>query len=213
MTHADAPLPAEGRRRLIERGKTRPTAHVVEEMGISRACAPNWVNRCREHGDIGPLDRSSTPHHQSSATSADIVQRIEAMRREYKWPAPGIAFEPNDSGVMVSCRTVTGLLAHLGLIRRRFIDPDGDTNHKPRTVVANRPGHMVHVDVKKAGRIPDAAAGAPTAVTPAKPEQRPGRTCTTTTTGPTALRAASRPQPRSTGAPPTSWPHTTRYLQ
>lgn len=85
MTHANAPLSAEGRRRLIERCKTRPIAHVAAEMGISRACASKWVNRWRKHGDIGLLDRSSTPHHQPSATSADIVQRIEAMRREHKW--------------------------------------------------------------------------------------------------------------------------------
>ena len=155
MTHANAPLSAEGRRRLIERCKTRPIAHVAAEMGISRACASKWVNRWRKHGDIGLLDRSSTPHHQPSATSADIVQRIEAMRREHKWPAPRITFELNDTGVMVSRRTVTRLLAHLGLNRRRFIDPDGDTNRKPRTIVAKRPGHMVHVDVKKVGRIPD----------------------------------------------------------
>lgn len=155
MTHANAPLSAEGRRRLIERCKTRPIAHVAAEMGISRACASKWVNRWRKHGDIRLLDRSSTPHHQPSATSADIAQRIEATRRECKWPASRITFELNDTGVMVSHRTVTRLLAHLGLHGRRFIDPDGDTNRKPRTIVAKRPGHMIHVDVKKVGRIPD----------------------------------------------------------
>lgn len=155
MTHANAPLSAEGRRRLIERCKTRPIAHVAAETGISRACASKWVNRWRKHGDIRLLDRSSTPHHQPSATSADIAQRIEATRRECKWPASRITFELNDTGVMVSHRTVTRLLAHLGLHGRRFIDPDGDTNRKPRTIVAKRPCHMVHVDVKKVGRIPD----------------------------------------------------------
>ncbi|GFH01929.1 hypothetical protein MHIP_24120 [Mycolicibacterium hippocampi] len=43
----------------------------------------------------------------------------------------------------------------LGLNRRRFIDPNGDLNRVPRPIVARRPGHMVHVDVKKVGRIPD----------------------------------------------------------
>jgi leucine-zipper of insertion element IS481/BetI-type transcriptional repressor, C-terminal len=37
-------------------------------MGISWACASKWVNRWRKYGDIGLLDRSSTPHHQSTAT-------------------------------------------------------------------------------------------------------------------------------------------------
>ncbi|MFB8026878.1 MULTISPECIES: IS481 family transposase [unclassified Streptomyces] len=155
MTHANAPLSVEGRRRLIERCKTRPIAHVAAEMGISRACASKWVNRWRKHGCIGLLDQSSTPHRQPSATSADIVQRIEAMRREHKWPASRIAFDLDEIGIMVSRRTVTRLLAHLGLNRRRFIDPDGDTNRMPKTIVAKRPGHMVHVDVKKVGRIPN----------------------------------------------------------
>ncbi|SDS02496.1 leucine-zipper of insertion element IS481 [Brevibacterium sandarakinum] len=56
MTHANAALSFEGRRRLIERCKTRPIAHVAAEMGISRACASKWVNRWRTHGEIGLLD-------------------------------------------------------------------------------------------------------------------------------------------------------------
>lgn len=76
------------------------------------------------------------------------------MRRDHKWSASRINFELNDTGSPVSRRTVTRLLAQLGLNRRRFIDPDGATNRKPRTIVAKRPGHMVHVDVKKVGRIP-----------------------------------------------------------
>lgn len=45
MTHPNAPLSAEGRRRLVERCQTRPIAHVAAEMGISRACASKWVHR------------------------------------------------------------------------------------------------------------------------------------------------------------------------
>jgi len=47
MTHTNAPLLVEGRRRLVERCKTRPIAHVAAELGISRACASKWVNRWR----------------------------------------------------------------------------------------------------------------------------------------------------------------------
>ena len=81
MTHANAPLSVEGRRRLIERCKTRPIAHVAAEMGISRACASKWVNRWRKHGHVGLLDRSSTPRCQPIATEPVVVQKIEAMRR------------------------------------------------------------------------------------------------------------------------------------
>ncbi|QHY96674.1 IS2 transposase TnpB [Streptomyces sp. S4.7] len=83
------------------------------------------------------------------------MEQIETWRREHKWSAARIAFELHDTGTTVSRRTVSRLLAQLGLNRRRFIDPDGDTNRTPRTIVAKCPGHMVHVDVKKVGRIPD----------------------------------------------------------
>jgi transposase len=122
-THANAPLSIEGRRRLIGRCKTRPIAHVAAEMGISRACASKWVNRWRKHGDVGLLDRSSTPHHQPTATPAEVVEQIASMRREQKWSAARIAFELHQIGVTISRRTVTRTLGQLGLNRRRFIDP------------------------------------------------------------------------------------------
>ncbi|MFI2430067.1 helix-turn-helix domain-containing protein, partial [Streptomyces sp. NPDC018955] len=53
MTHRNAPLTVEGRRRLIERCHDRPIAHVAAEMGISRQCASKWVNRYRKYGDLG----------------------------------------------------------------------------------------------------------------------------------------------------------------
>ncbi|MBB3080865.1 hypothetical protein FHS41_007419 [Streptomyces violarus] len=45
-------------------------------------------------------------------------------------------------------------MAQLGMNRRRFIDPTGDTNREPQKIIARWPGHMVHVDAKKVGRIP-----------------------------------------------------------
>lgn len=77
------------------------------------------------------------------------------MRREHKWSASRIAFELHQCDTLVSRRTITRLLAQLGLNRRRFIDPNGETNRVPQKIIAERPGHMVHIDVKKAGRIPD----------------------------------------------------------
>ncbi|MFI1161919.1 IS481 family transposase [Streptomyces sioyaensis] len=153
--HSNAPLSVEGRRRLVERCRTRPISHIAEEMGISRACASKWVNRYRRYGDLGLLDRSSTPNRQPTATPGEVVVRIEAMRRSHKWPASRIAFELTQAGISVSRRTVSRHLANLGLNRRRFLDPTGETNREPRKIVARWPGHMVHVDVKKAGRIPD----------------------------------------------------------
>lgn len=77
------------------------------------------------------------------------------MRRAHKCSATRIAHELTVDGMVISRRTVTRHLAVLGLNRRKFIDPNGKTHREPRTITARRPGHMVHVDVKKAGRIPD----------------------------------------------------------
>lgn len=155
MTHRNAPLSIEGRRRLVERCRSRPIAHVAAEMGISRACASKWVNRWRLHGDAGLLDRSSTPHRSPNATPASVIEQIETWRRGHKWSAQRITDELADLGHDINRRTVTRHLTRLGLGRRRFLDPAGDNNRKPGKIIARWPGHMVHLDVKKVGRIPD----------------------------------------------------------
>lgn len=77
------------------------------------------------------------------------------MRRKHKWPATRIEFELVLEGTVVSRRTISRILLQVGLNRRRFIDPTGETNREPLRIIAQRPGHMVHIDVKKVGRIPD----------------------------------------------------------
>jgi transposase InsO family protein len=155
VSHRNAPLTIEGRRRLVERCRTRPIAHVAAEMGISRQCASKWVNRYRRYGTLGLHDASPIPRRQPTATPAGVVARIEAMRRDHKWSATRIAFELAAGGVTISRRTVSRHLARLGLNRRRFLDPCGEPNRTPRRIVAYRPGHMVHLDVKKVGVVPD----------------------------------------------------------
>ncbi|MBF4478287.1 helix-turn-helix domain-containing protein, partial [Rhodococcus rhodochrous] len=155
MLHRNAPLSVEGRRRLVERCQTRPLSHVAAEMGISRSCASKWMARYREHGELGLLDRPSVPHHQPTATPAETVARIETLRRTRKWSAARIAHELGADGITISVRTVSRHLARLGLNRRKFLDPNGENNRQPRRIIARWPGHMVHVDIKKVGRIPD----------------------------------------------------------
>src|SRR5699024_8970078 len=147
VTHANAPLSIEGRRRLVERCKTRPITHVAAEMGISRTCASKWVNRWRRHGDAGLQDRSSTPHRSPRAPPAWVLERIETWRREHKWSANRITYELVEFGFSINRRTVTRHLTQLGLGRRRFIDPGGESNRKPGKINAHWPGHMVHLDV------------------------------------------------------------------
>src|SRR5699024_2610429 len=115
VTHRNAPLSPEGRRRLVQRCQHRPISHVAAEMGISRACASKWVNRWRRYGDLGLLDRPSTPHHSPHATPAEVIDQIETWRRTNKWSASRITHELADQGVRMNRRTVTRHLTRLGL--------------------------------------------------------------------------------------------------
>ncbi|MBP2055876.1 transposase [Streptomyces griseochromogenes] len=146
----------EGHRRLIERCHTRPIAHVATEAGVSRARLSKWKNRYDQYGEAGLRDRSSVPHSSPTQTPPDVVERIERLRRDNKWSARRIAFELADQGVRISEHTVGRWLARLGINHRRFLNPDGSANRRPpKRIVARYPGHMVHLDVKKVGRIPE----------------------------------------------------------
>lgn len=113
MPHRNAPLSPEERRRLIARCRHRPIAHVAAEMGASGTCASKWVNRFRRHGDLGLLDRSSAPRRQPTTTDADVVVRIEDLRRTQKWSAARIA----DNGAC--CRADAFARALLGSRHQR----------------------------------------------------------------------------------------------
>ena len=79
---------------------------------------------------------------------------IEHWHRTHKWSARRISHELAVRGTVVSARTVTRWLDRAGLNRRRDIDPTGQTNRVSKPILARFPGHMIHLDVKKVGRIP-----------------------------------------------------------
>jgi transposase InsO family protein len=148
-------LTPAGRLRLVERCATRPIAHVAAEAGIARQTLSKWKARFDEFGEIGLLDRASVPHVSPTQTMPQVVELIETWRREHKWSARAIHLELTRRGYAISTATVGRWLVRLGLNRRRDIDPDGSSNRTPGRIVARYPGHMVHLDVKKVGRIPD----------------------------------------------------------
>ncbi|TDQ53345.1 integrase-like protein [Actinorugispora endophytica] len=96
---------------------------------------------------------------------AEVCSQVPGVRSpaSIHWPASGtqkgsasrIPFEFQSEGMSISRRTVSRHLLALGLNHRKFIDPIGEPNWEPRKITARRPGHMVHVDVKKVSRIPD----------------------------------------------------------
>jgi len=115
VIHRNSPLSLEARRRLVERCRTRPIAHVAAGMGISRACASKWVNRYRRFGELelGLVDRPSTPRRQPAATGSVLVARIEVLRRTRKWSAARIAFELHSDGIEISAERSHGTWSRL----------------------------------------------------------------------------------------------------
>ncbi len=154
MSHRNAPLTPHGRLRLVMRCQGRPIAHVAAEAGVSRQCLGKWVARYREHGEAGLEERSSAPHRRPNQTPRAVVERITQLRKK-KWSARRIAGELAAEGIPVSVTTVTRWLHRLGLNRLDHLDVDGEPLRKPGKITAHWPGHMIHIDVKKVGRIPD----------------------------------------------------------
>jgi transposase InsO family protein len=141
--HANAALSWSGRRELARRvvveGWTLRAA--AEAAGVSVRCARKWVGRYRA-GDRQLLDRSSAPHRVANRTSAERVMVIVKLRR-LRMTAAEIA---ETLGMPLS--TVSGILGRLGLGRLGGIGLE-----QPRRYERSRPGELVHLDVKKLGRI------------------------------------------------------------
>jgi len=163
VSHANAPMTPGGRLRLIERvlgqandeAGPRPIAHVAAEAAISRQCLSKWVARYREHGEEGLHDRSSRPQRSPSATAEPVVERIIELRRR-KWSARRIHLALADEGTNVAVCTIARILRREGLNRLRDLDVDGQPLRQQPAgkIIARYPGHMIHLDVKKVGRIP-----------------------------------------------------------
>ncbi|MYW09271.1 IS481 family transposase [Streptomyces sp. SID2563] len=149
MSHPNARLTVHGRRLLIERVRAgRPVAHVAEEMGISRTTAHKWVRRWRAEGDAGLHDRSSRPLTRPHRTPADVERRICELRRERKLGPARIG-----PILAVPASTVHRVLTRYELNRLRWLDRP--TGQVIRRYERERPGELVHVDIKKLGNIPD----------------------------------------------------------
>jgi transposase InsO family protein len=142
--HANAALSWSGRRGLVERvvveGWTLTAA--AEAAGVSARCARKWLDRYRLEGEQGLFDRSSAPRHVANRTADDRVEAIVRLRR-LRFTAAEIA---ETLGMALS--TVSGILTRLGLGRLGRIGLE-----QPLRYEHQRPGELVHIDVKRLGRI------------------------------------------------------------
>jgi transposase InsO family protein len=156
VSHANARLTPHGRWLLVSRVATgRPVAHVAKELGVSRQCAHRWVNRFRSEGRAGLLDRSSAPASRPRRTSPELEAAVLAARIRLRCGPLGIAA---DTGV--PARTVSRILVRHQVPPLAACDPITGTVIRAHQVTArryerSRPGELVHIDVKKLGRIPD----------------------------------------------------------
>jgi transposase InsO family protein len=142
--HGNAALSWQGRRRLAERvmleGWTLKAA--AEAAGVSVRCCRKWVSRYRLEGESGLVDRSSAPRRVANRTPKERVDLIVALRG-LRFTAAEIA---ETLGMALS--TVSGILRRLGLGRLGRIGLE-----QPIRYERARPGELVHVDVKRLGRI------------------------------------------------------------
>ena len=155
--HRNAPLTPEGRLRLCRRIEEGwPVAHAADSMGISRDRAYVWWRRYQEGGPAGLFDRRCRPHRSPNKTGASVERRIVALRRSRGLGPARIA------GIVgMHASTVHRVLVRHGMSRLR--DLDRTTKEPIRRINMTRPGELVHVDIKKLGRIPVGGAGASTA--------------------------------------------------
>ncbi|MFF0058226.1 IS481 family transposase [Streptomyces microflavus] len=149
MSHRNARLTVHGRRILVDRVLGgRPVAHVAAEMGISRPTAHKWIRRWRVEGDTGLADRSSRPHRTPHRTPRAVEARVCDLRRTRK-------LGPARIGPVLGlpASTVHRILTRHSLNRLSWIDRP--TGTLIRRYERDLPGELIHIDVKKLGRIPD----------------------------------------------------------
>jgi transposase InsO family protein len=148
VAHRNARLTVHGRRLLIQRVvvEERPVAHVVAELGCSRATGYKWLARWRAEGDAGLADRPSIAHSHPRKTLTEVEQQVCQLRRERKLGPARIA-----PLVGLPASTAYAILVRYGLNRLAWLDRP--TGEPVRRYERDRPGELVHVDVKKLGRL------------------------------------------------------------
>jgi transposase InsO family protein len=133
-------------RRVLEQGWTLRDA--AEAAGCSVRTAAKWVRRFRD-GDDELLDRSSRPHRSPARLSRQRVRAIEALRR--LWMTAAEIAEV----LALPLSTVSLWLKRIGLGKRSRLQPPEPPNRYER----RHPGELVHVDIKRLGRISARGAG------------------------------------------------------
>jgi transposase InsO family protein len=142
--HANAALSWTGRRRLcelvVDQGWTVVAAAAA--AGVSVRCARKWIGRYRVEGAAGLYDRSSAPRRVANRTADSRVEAIIKLRR-LRFTAAEIS-----ETLAMALSTVSGILTRLGMGRLGRLGLEPAIRYE-----RSRPGELLHLDVKKLGRI------------------------------------------------------------
>jgi transposase InsO family protein len=142
--HANAALSLKRRARMVREvvEQDRSISEAAMSAGVSARTCRKWVRRFRSDGELGLLDRSSAPRHVANRTAERRVAVIAALRR-LRMTGPEIS-EVLDMPVA----TVSGILTRIGLGKLGRLGLEPAVRYERQ-----RPGELIHIDVKKLGRI------------------------------------------------------------
>jgi transposase InsO family protein len=143
--HKNARLTPRSRAELVRRvvvERQTPKA-VATAFGVCVKTVSKWVGRYRAEGAAGLVDRSSRPHRLHRPTLGAVVVQVEYMRRQ-RYTGKQIAAE-----LKISPATVSRILKRLGLNRLSALEPAEPVRRYER----EHPGELIHIDIKKLGRI------------------------------------------------------------
>jgi transposase InsO family protein len=142
--HKNARLTPYGRERIARQVVSGQTPKAVSEAaGVCPRTVRKWAERYRREGAAGLRDRSSRPHRLYRPTPQAIVDEVAALRRQ-RCTGKQIAAQ-----VGVSPATVSRILRRLGLNKLSALEPAQPIRRYER----DHPGEMIHIDIKKLGRI------------------------------------------------------------
>jgi transposase InsO family protein len=142
--HKNARLTPLGREHMINMVLSGQTPQAVSEaVGVCPRTVRKWLDRYEAEGLAGLQDRSSRPQQLYRPTPQPVIDRIEALRRQ-RLTGQAIAAE-----VGVSAATVSRVLERLGLNRLSALEPAEPVRRYER----ERPGELIHIDIKKLGRF------------------------------------------------------------
>jgi transposase InsO family protein len=142
--HANARTCPKSRQLLVDRIEGGwSVMQAAEAAGITARTARRWLARWRAEGAAGLIDRSSAPKRIPHKTPPERVAQIIRLRRLWMTAAQ-IA-----TALQMALSTVSAVLKRVGLGKRSRLDPPEPPNRYER----RRPGELIHIDVKKLGRI------------------------------------------------------------